>query len=100
MARLTASVKCSKLTITILYSYFVIWARNIVFFVNMVQRNPFIHSRSVEVVAISFPDGNYMFKVNNRNSRTRCEICSKLIKIPERHQWHRSGIFIVNLEHK
>ena len=26
--------------------------------------------------------GNYMFKVNNRNTRTRCEICSKLtIKI-------------------
>ena len=31
------------------------------------------------------PAGNYMFKVNNRNSRTRCEICSKLtIKTPER----------------
>ena len=26
----------------------------------------------------SHPVGNYMFKVNNRNSRTRCEICSKL----------------------
>ena len=27
---------------------------------------------------------NYMFKVNNRNTRTRCEICSKLtIKTPE-----------------
>ena len=29
--------------------------------------------------------GNYMFKVNNRNTRIRCEICSKLtIKTPER----------------
>ena len=29
--------------------------------------------------------GNYMFKVNNRNNRTRCEICSKLtINTPER----------------
>ena len=28
------------------------------------------------------PAGNYMFKVNNRNTGTRCEICSKLtIKI-------------------
>ena len=28
-----------------------------------------------------------MFKVNNRNTRTRCKICSKLtIKAPERHQ--------------
>ena len=24
------------------------------------------------------PTGNYIFKVNNRNTRTRCEICSKL----------------------
>ena len=36
-----------------------------------------------------------MFKVNNRNTGTRCEICLKLaIKIPE-----RSGTFIVNFEH-
>ena len=47
-----------------------------------------------------FPAGNCMFKVNNRNTRTWCEICSKLtIKIPERRHWRRSGIFIVNLEH-
>ena len=33
------------------------------------------------------PAGNYMFKVNNRNTRTRCEICSKLtIKTPKRRQ--------------
>ena len=38
-----------------------------------------------------------MFKVNNRNTRTRCEICSKLaIKTPERCHWGRSGDFIVN----
>ena len=31
------------------------------------------------------PAGIYLFKVNNRNTRTRCEICSKLtIKTPER----------------
>ena len=41
-----------------------------------------------------------MFKVNNRNTRTRYEICSKLtIKTPERRQWRRSGVFIVNFEH-
>ena len=41
-----------------------------------------------------------MFKVNNRNTRARSEICSKLtIKIPERRQGRRSGIFIVNFEH-
>ena len=38
-----------------------------------------------------------MFKVNDRRTRARCEICSKLaIRIPERHHWRRSGIFIVN----
>ena len=48
----------------------------------------------------SFPVGNYMFKVNNRSTRTRCEICSKLtVKIPEQRQWCRFGIFIVNFEH-
>ena len=41
-----------------------------------------------------------MFEVNNRNTRTRCEICSKLtVKIPERRHWRRSGIFIANFEH-
>ena len=30
------------------------------------------------------PVGIYLLKVNNRNTRTRCEICSKLtIKTPE-----------------
>ena len=30
------------------------------------------------------PVGIYLFKVNNRNTRTRCQICSKLtIKTPE-----------------
>ena len=54
-----------------------------------------------------------MFKVKNKNTGTRCEICSKLtIKIPEQchgiilvsslltlnifHLWRRSGIFILN----
>ena len=46
------------------------------------------------------PAGNYMPKANNRNTRTRSEICSKLtIKTPERRQWHYSGIFIANPEH-
>ena len=46
-----------------------------------------------------YPVGNYMFKFNNRNTRTRCEICSKITKTPERRQWHHSGFFIVNFEH-
>ena len=47
-----------------------------------------------------YPAGIYMFKVNNRNTRTSCEIRSKLtIKTPEQRQWSRSGVFIVNFEH-
>ena len=45
----------------------------------------------------SHPAGNYMFKVNNRNTRASYEIYPKLtIKIPERCQLRRSGVFIVN----
>ena len=34
------------------------------------------------------PSGNYMFKVNNKNTKTRCEILLKLtIKTPEQRQW-------------
>ena len=46
------------------------------------------------------PAGIYLLKVNNRNTRARSEICSNLtIKTPERRQWHRSGVFIVNFKH-
>ena len=46
------------------------------------------------------PTDNYMFKDNDRNTRTRCEICSNVtIKTPERRHWHCSGVFIVNFEH-
>ena len=41
------------------------------------------------------PAGIYLLKINNRNSRTRCEICSKLtIKTAERRH-----VSIVNFEH-
>ena len=41
----------------------------------------------------------HLLKVNNRNTRKRIEICSKLtIKTPKRHRRH-SGVIIVNFEH-
>ena len=47
-----------------------------------------------------FLTGIYLFKVNNKNTRKRIEICSKLtIKTPERCHWRLSGVFIVNFEH-
>ena len=46
------------------------------------------------------PVGFYQLNINNRNTRPRCEICSKLtIKTPERRQWRRSDVFNGNFEH-
>ena len=46
------------------------------------------------------PAGNYMFKVINRNTRKRCEICSKVKnKITRTTPMASSGVFIVNFEH-
>ena len=49
---------------------------------------------------MAHPANIYLFKVNNRNTRKRSEICSKLTtKTPTRRQWRRSGVFTVNFEH-
>ena len=48
-------------------------------------------------VSFTFLAGIYLFKVNKRNTKKRCAICSKLtIKTPE--SCH-SGVFIANFEH-
>ena len=45
------------------------------------------------------PAGIYFFKINNGNTRTLCEICSKLtIKTPKQRYWGRSVAFLVNFE--
>ena len=45
-----------------------------------------------------FPAGIYLLKVNNKNARTMCEICSKLtIKTPERLIGFYIGLY--NFEH-
>ena len=47
----------------------------------------------------SNPADIYLFKVKNGDSRTICEICSKLIiKITERRYWPHPGVFIFNFE--
>ena len=58
------------------------------------QLNGFIESFS------TFPSNIYLLKVNNRDTRKTCKICSNLmIRPPERRNWRRSGGFIVNFEH-
>ena len=40
------------------------------------------------------PAGIYLLKVNNRNTRKKCGICSKLTTMtPEWRHWHRSSVF-------
>ena len=44
------------------------------------------------------PAGIYLLKINNRNTRLRCEICSKLtIETPEQSDKRRSGVLVVIL---
>ena len=51
-------------------------------------------NKSISFLSITQP------AINVRNTRTKCEICSKLtIKTPERHRWRHSGVFIVSFEH-
>ena len=48
----------------------------------------------------TFLAGIYLLQVNYRNTRTRCEIYSKLtIKTPERRHLRCSDVFVVNFKH-
>ena len=65
-----------------------------------VNKQILIFNETILNIMTNFPNGTYLLKVNNKSTRTRCEICSKLtIKIPERRHWRRSATFIVNFEH-
>ena len=38
--------------------------------------------------------GTFLFKIDNRNTKTRYEVCSKLrIKTPERRQWRQNLVY-------
>ena len=45
----------------------------------------------------AFPVGNYMFKVDNRNTTTKCKICSKLT-IKSEHISQLVLVFMVNFQ--
>ena len=59
-----------------------------------------LSERSNYIMIRHIPIGIYLLKVNDRNTRKRFEICSKLTKkTPERCHWRRSSVFIVKFEH-
>ena len=90
------SVTCFTAT-TLFHKFF---SKHFQHFLRFVFFNFFWNVLSNHFTKHIYPVGIYMFKVNNRNTRTRYEICSKLtIKTPERCQWRRSGVFIVTFEH-
>ena len=50
-----------------------------------------------QICVRAFPENAYLFKKNNRKTKKKYEICSKLtIKAPIQHQGYRSGVFIIN----
>ena len=54
-------------------------------FKSLFKRNLNSYRKEEEHRKQQYPAGIYLIKVNDRNTRTRCEICSRLtIKIPER----------------
>ena len=66
----------------------------------MYQTKNIQDSRKILVRSKLYPENIDLLKVNNRNTKERCEICSKLtIKTSDQRQWCRSGVFIVNFEH-
>ena len=47
-----------------------------------------LSEKSLINASTSNPANIYLFQVNNRNTKKRCEICTKLtIKAPERRHW-------------
>ena len=58
------------------------------------------YSNWIAAECSEYPANIYLFQFNNRNTRKKFEICSKLtMKTPERRYWRRSALFIVNFEH-
>ena len=73
--RLRVSKVSWKFCISVIYNFAIIYPWEVAIFLksSLLFQQP------------TFPAGNYMFKVKYRNTRTRCEICSKLtIKIPDK----------------
>ena len=65
----------SKCALEVCQNPLIIFAKNSITMFEMVL------SKTLEII----PVNNFLFKINNRNTRKRCEICSKLkIKTPER----------------
>ena len=80
------------------FFYFLNFSWNIVSYFQVIVFKFLYHHHTIKIIKStcniissnvwwSLPAGIYLFKVSNRNTRTRCELCSKLtIKTPKRRQ--------------
>ena len=94
---------CNYILIYILTYYSIILHIHLLCYISLICKRCYFEICKniwfLKQLRVADPVGNYMFQVNNKRNRTRCEICSKLtIQTPERRQWRRSGVFIVNFE--
>ena len=53
----------------------------------------------LEIAYVSYPAGNYMFKVNNRNTKFNVRYVQSQQYRHQNDVRRRSDVFIVNLEH-
>ena len=64
-------------------------------FINFTGKNS-----KMSLLTCHYPAVIYLPKVNDKNTRKSCKICSKSTKkIPDWHRWRRSGVVIVNFEY-
>ena len=95
--KIKAGQICASLIYLIVTLYLIV-AVSIILFVQ--ELNFLFQCRVILRISLPFPVAIYLLKVKNRNTRTRCEIFSKLtIKTPKRRYWCCSGVFIVNFEY-
>ena len=59
---------------------------------HLVQNVEWFAEGNCQLNSCYFPARIYLFKVNNRNTRTRCQICSKLTI---KHQNDATGVVLV-----
>ena len=76
---------CQDYSNDILFSLLLIWNKPVYCLISLTHTRPIL-------------TGIYSNKVNNGNTRTMCETCSKLtLKKLERRQWRRSVVFLLTL---
>ena len=63
------------------------------------KKVPFQDKHFLYEPMVNTPGITCLSKLNNRNTRKRCEICLKLTTETQKRQWRRYGIFSVNFEH-